>query len=124
MKPVYQAIVDSERGDCTRAVIASILEIELEQVPHFNLFGSGRWFEIFYYFMMSNGWKYEGQKYPARPNRLPEYTILSESDSIKGCFYASVPSKTFPGKSHAVVMDMNWTVVMILTRIVCTREKT
>jgi hypothetical protein len=93
-------------------VIASLLELSLEQVPHFGLYGGGRWFDIFYYFMLSNGWKHQGEGYRVNdPDVLPEFKILSEADSIKGCFYASVPSKTFPGKHHAVVMDMNWTVV-------------
>lgn len=36
MIPVYQQFIDPKIGDCTRACIASILELSLDDVPNFN----------------------------------------------------------------------------------------
>ena len=35
MRPVYQQIISSNNGDCLRACVASILELEIEHVPNF-----------------------------------------------------------------------------------------
>jgi len=35
MKPVYQTIFDNKIGNCLQACVASILELELEDVPNF-----------------------------------------------------------------------------------------
>lgn len=36
MKPVFQQIVDKDSGDCFRACLASILELDCEDVPNFR----------------------------------------------------------------------------------------
>lgn len=99
-----------------RAVVASLLDLRIEQVPHFGLFDTTKerakskvksgalWWNVFYYFMYSNGWEYTGY---SRLDR-DEPNI---DDSINGFFYISVPSRTFKGKSHAVVMDAKGVVV-------------
>ena len=43
MKPIYQTIFGGEEGNCTQAAIASILEIPLEDVPHFILYDKDEW---------------------------------------------------------------------------------
>lgn len=35
MKPVYQTIFDKPHGNCLQACVASILELDLDQVPNF-----------------------------------------------------------------------------------------
>jgi hypothetical protein len=35
MKPVFQTIIDSKRGNCLSAGLASVLELPIEQVPNF-----------------------------------------------------------------------------------------
>lgn len=40
MHKVYQTIVDKGRGDCMRAAIASMFELDILQVPHFLMFGN------------------------------------------------------------------------------------
>lgn len=104
MKPVNQLYVSSTRGDCTRATIASIFELELEQVPHFRLYQDSNWFLVYYYFIYSLGYEYMGQHHP-------EKSKLEFEDSINGYFDACVPSKTFKGGSHSVVIDTNGVVV-------------
>lgn len=106
MKPVKQQIVDQGRGDCMRATVASLLELEIEAVPHFILHGT-RWHNIFVSFLEACGWNWEGlMNYSETgPN------ILKKEDSIDGYFYTVVPSKNFENTWHAVVMDMNGVIV-------------
>lgn len=103
MKPVDQTIVCSERGDCARAAVASLFELEIIQVPHFQLFKS-QWFDVYYYFFRSLGYEYIGY---ARPGK----NILALGHSIDGFFDATVQSKTFKDRKHAVVIDITGKVV-------------
>lgn len=113
MKPVEQLVSDGEVGDCMRAVVASLLELQTEQVPHFRLFETlnprklpnkaGGWFSVFSYFLMANGYKLGHNKHFNSGDPLAE-------DSINGHFFAVVNSRNFEG-THAVVMDMNGVVV-------------
>ncbi len=96
MKPVDQTIVDPERGDCTRAVIASLFELDITQVPHVQLFGP-LWFDVLYYFLMAIGYQYNGTGHPSK------YPM--QGNSINGYCYGVVKSRTYPGKFHAVVVD-------------------
>ena len=105
MKKVYQTTVDSGIGDCHRAAIASLLGLEAEQVPNFILFNDETWFEVYLGFMQGCGWVYEGSCSPKAPRGL------RKEDSIGGLFYASVPSKTFEGCTHAVLIDLRGIVV-------------
>ena len=43
MKPIFQTITHDNRGDCHRAAVASIFDLEIEQVPHFRLFDDDTW---------------------------------------------------------------------------------
>ena len=44
MIPVYQTIVSIEDGDCTRACLASILDLPIDAVPNFIRFRDN-WFK-------------------------------------------------------------------------------
>ena len=89
MKPVSQTIVSVIDGDCTRACLASILDLPIDAVPNFARFGAG--------------W--------VKGKDRPHGHILSRSPSIKGYVIASVPSKTFPNIGHSVVMNLKGVVV-------------
>lgn len=43
MKPVNQTITDSQRGNCLQAAVASLFELELDEVPHFIDYGEEWW---------------------------------------------------------------------------------
>lgn len=43
MEPVYQTIFKPPLGNCEQACIASILELELDEVPNFREIDGGRW---------------------------------------------------------------------------------
>ncbi len=106
MKQVFQVIYHPTRGDCQRASVASLFELELEQVPHFVLFPKDR--ERFvvggFYWAMGYDWVKCGK---------PGIDSLIESQSVGGFFEASVLNQS-PVKSHgahSVVIDLNGVVV-------------
>lgn len=104
MIPIDQTIVDDKRGDCHRAVVASLFELELEQVPHFVLFDNANWFDIYFHFFYALGYEYIDL------GKLKTHKLKLE-DSINGYFDASVKSKTFKNKKHAVIIDIKGVVV-------------
>ena len=109
MKPVNQTIVSVEDGDCTRACLASILDLPIDAVPHFVRFGAG-WFRIFSHFLMSLDYEFLGTGWVKSKDR-PHGHILSRSKNIKGYVIASVPSKTFPNVGHSVIINLKGLVV-------------
>lgn len=110
MTPVEQTISDPNRGDCHRAVIATLLDLEIEQVPHFRLFDEN-WFNVYCGFLWGCGYEVEGTGY--HPKHTPRSEHLKECH-VGGYVEAVVPSKNYPpelGITHAVVMDMDGLVV-------------
>ena len=109
MKPVDQTIVSEKDGDCTRASLASILDLPIDAVPNFMRFGAG-WFRIFSHFLMSLDYHFYGTGWVKSEDR-PCGHILKRSPNVKGYVIASVPSKTFPNVGHSVVMNLKGVVV-------------
>lgn len=113
MTPIDQMTVDQGRGDCMRAVVASLFDLELDQVPHFRLYdikenrgNSDRsWFNIFTNFISCLGYDFE---YYLRSYKKKE---LEAKHSIDGYFYAAVHSKTFENTKHAVIINLDGIVV-------------
>ncbi len=126
MTPVFQKIV-GEYGDCMRAALASLFDLELDQVPHFRLYdkstsrvlhnksrhGNCNGMGVFFGFLECLGWQWNGSGYPDYKNKsdgaVPDQLDLN--DSVDGYFYAIVKSRTLENVSHAVVMDKNWIIV-------------
>lgn len=106
MTPVFQSIVDKGRGDCMRAAVASLFDLELVQVPHFILFE--RYFEVYWAFLRGIGYSYKGCGYPTGIKMGHD---IKHHGTIGGYVYGVVNSKTFPGVTHAVVLDENGVVV-------------
>mgnify|MGYP007046921755 FL=1 len=108
MIPIHQRIIDPEKGDCYRAAIASILELELDEVPE----------DIASGFSMESFLQQRGlcaihlPTYRLAPHDCPDK--LSEPwDARRFARYdwalgaialASVPSQRFPGGWHAIVV--------------------
>jgi len=103
MIKIDQTIVDAGTGDCTRACLASILELPIDAVPNFIRFKSD-WFFMMKDFLRRLDYDYIGTGYP-------HGNELKESPNVSGYVIASVPSKTFPDIGHSVVMDLNGLVV-------------
>lgn len=113
MKKVYQEIIDKGKGDCARAAIASLFELELHEIPNFIELHSDKYPQSLHIieFMENRGYS------PSFVNRQFHETIdefkkiLYFDGGINGYFYASVPSQTFSGSSHAVIIDKDMNIV-------------
>ena len=87
MRKIDQLIVDKINGDCTRACLASILEINIEEFPNFITLGND-WFSVFWKALIDHGCKYHGTGWVKSLDR-PHGIYLNESPSIDGfcnCF--------------------------------------
>jgi hypothetical protein len=104
MRPVFQTEVSSDRGDCLRASVATILDLEISQVPHFKLFDR-KWHTVLVGFLNSVGYQFHGSG-RAKSHKMPE-----KYPHIDGYVLASVQSKSFPGCTHSVVMDLKGRIV-------------
>jgi len=110
MKKVYQTIVDNKSGNCMQAVIASLFELALEEVPPFIEYGE-RWYEVFYQFL--KGRNYEFAYFNKGKNETMDFMrkLATFDGGINGYFYGVVASQTFPGGEHAVVIDKDLNIV-------------
>ena len=113
MRLVYQSIVDPDYGDCERACIATLFDLELEDVPNFILFGRD-WGLEYQRFLNSIGYVFQGsaglQRHKDTINKVGDY-LNGFYESVNGYYKVSVPSKTFPGQTHAVIIDESGLVV-------------
>lgn len=117
MKPVFQQVVDSQKGDCMKAVIASLLEKSMEEVPNFIEFEN--WWAKKQEYLEENGYKEVCTLWnPNPPNGgkvLEKYSLdsIKNYEGIGGYFYASVNSPKFheTGGTHAVVIDKDFNIV-------------
>lgn len=115
MKKVFQTIIDKGRGNCMQAVVASLFELELEDVPNFIEIPSEQlgWFVAMEKFFTDRG--YEGltriNKYRRDDGTDFLRRVARFDGGINGYLYASVPSQTFEGVGHAVVVDLDLNIV-------------
>lgn len=134
MNKVYQTIVDKGHGNCMQAVIASLLELPLEEVPHFLEFGD-HWFSEMHKCLNAHGYDYDGMIHNKYYNQLwqtkadcfkePKYhrpslmtpKRLYREEGIKGYFFASILSPKYfswgerSDIHHAVVIDKDYNIV-------------
>lgn len=119
---VYQRISNPKIGDCLRASVASILKLELEQVPNFILYDI-EWWRIQYYFFLANGYKYSGRVYPNLKETEKTVIIrkpLTYKESINGCFLACVESLNFSTGTHSIIVDKDLNVIHDPTTTIAT----
>jgi hypothetical protein len=111
MKKVFQTRVSKDNGNCAQAVIASLFELGLEEVPDFvsNHHNKPMATEIVK-FLNSRGFK-AGYVYSDSKYGKTILDVTSTDDGIDGYFYAVVKSKTFDNGLHAVVVDKNLNIV-------------
>lgn len=134
MKKVYQTIVDENKGNCMQAAIASLLELPLEEVPHFLEFKDG-WFSPMYKLLQDKGYDYHGtlwNKYYnmlwhtkkdcwEKPKYLRSHIItpkrLYREEGVNGLFYAGVLSPKYfswgerRDVTHAVIIDRDYNII-------------
>jgi len=134
MRKVFQKVVDKEHGDCMQAVIASLFELPLEDVPQF-IEMKDRWFSAMYRFVEERGAEYHGMKMNKNYTTLWHPTdqcfkkekfhrrsvmtkkCLYKEKGINGLFHASVLSPKYfnfysgQTATHAVIIDRDYKVV-------------
>ena len=118
MKPVYQQVIDRQKGDCMKAVIASLLEKEMDEVPNFIEFGQKWWTEMNEY-LQKNGFKEKCMLWNPNPPTggkvMEEYSLdaLKNYEGVGGYFWASVNSPKYhdTGGTHAVINHKNINIV-------------
>lgn len=132
MKKIYQTINDPNKGNCMQAVIASLFDKELDEVPNFIELGQD-WFKVMWDFINEQGYAYEGILYNKNYNRLMNPTHecfkdekfyrpsmitpnqLKNYNGVNGYFYAAVLSPNHFNWSkqttHAVIIDKDYNIV-------------
>lgn len=134
MKKVYQRINDPRHGDCYKCAIASILDLEYDDVPHFIEMGED-WLVEAQKFFREHGYDYTGRElYNPRVAFLenPQFNLyedtwmadecsfnsLKPEYGINGLFMAAVysPKYTTPNEHpidhlHSVLCDINFNIV-------------
>lgn len=126
MKKVYQTIIDAGHGNCMQAAIASLFDLELEDVPNFKEEYS--WFGTMYKFVKEQGYDVDGTLYN-RSDGLINETILEkyqdrfneikDMEGVNGYFYAAVYSPKYhklaehrkDSVTHAVIIDKDFNIV-------------
>lgn len=110
MKKIFQRIVHKGKGDCSRAAIASMLELPLDAVPHFNLNGN-----LFYYVMIkyleAHGYECHYVNISRKERRKDKSRYPTRKHLVNGCIYGVVKSRTFKNTLHAVLINSAGTVI-------------
>lgn len=134
MKKIYQQINDPRHGDCYKCAIASLLDLDYEEVPHFIEMGEDWLLEAIRFFE-EHGYYYSGAEL-YNPNiaflenpqfNLYEDNCMAESCTFKalkpeyginGLFLAGVysPKYTNPNEHpiehlHSVLCDIDFNIV-------------
>lgn len=108
---VQQRIVDPVNGDCLRACVASLLELPYNLVPNFIDYKENH-LKVFMDFMRSiAGYESTIVSHDNRPFKDGIHEMFDGYGTIKGLTIASIKSKKYPGGSHAVLINENYTVV-------------
>jgi len=125
MKKVFQTIVDKDYGNCMQAAIASLLELELDEVPNFIKYKDG-WFLELWELLKKHGYTYNGSLYNYENNKRlhPEidstkienrFHELKEMEGVHSYFYASVYSPKYYDSIfqvyHSVIIDKDCNIV-------------
>ena len=110
MIPVTQKIVSPVNGDCLRAAMASLFDVELEDAPDFQSASGaherGKMIQTFVESQKGGKYRYLGQDI-ANHESLMKLWLRN----VEGFAVAIVPSKNFEAVYHAVIMDMTGQVV-------------
>lgn len=104
MIPVYQKRVSKGNGDCMQAALASLLEIDYDEVP--DLINVHRWADALERFLKKHGY------HVRTVISAPIDRELFGFKGVDGFFWASVVSPGFGlPTTHAVLVDKHMTVV-------------
>jgi hypothetical protein len=134
MKKIYQRIDDPRHGDCFKCAIASLLDLEYEEVPHFIEMGDN-WVVETQNFFAKHGYNWTGRMlYNPRmvflenptwnlyenlwPFEECTFSAIKPEYGINGLFLAGVysPKYTTPSEHpvshlHSVLCDIDFNIV-------------
>lgn len=135
MNKVFQTIIDKDNGNCLQAAIASLLNMKLEDVPHFIEFGD-MWISEFQKFLIKNNYEIGDILYNVKHQRLlwgdnedcfndvrfAKNLMLTKANlkkhgGVDGYFYAGVISPMFGNinnkwyNQHAVIIDSDMNII-------------
>lgn len=107
MTPVFQTVVDKDNGNCMQAAIASMFDMELDDVPNFvEWSSSSEWYFRYCDFMESMGFDVETVSCNLELiSKIELYRELANQIAVSGAIYASVKSSIFDGGAHAVLIN-------------------
>jgi hypothetical protein len=90
MKPVRQTQLSDHargvRGNCLRAAIASLLELEIEDVPAFEELSDGAWFPALLDFLRERGYGFDQMDATDEPTGY----VIACGDSPRGIYHAVI----------------------------------
>lgn len=122
MKKAYQTTVDKNHGNCMQAAIASLFELELDQVPNFIEY-KDTWTEKLLAVIRQNNCTFDGTLYnincPHVKQQHDRFNEIKDMPGVKGYFYAGVLSPTYytsdnwnkQWTTHAVIIDKQFNIV-------------
>lgn len=134
MKKIYQRIDDPRHGDCFKCAIASLLDLEYEEVPHFIEMGED-WVIETQKFFKEHGYSWTGKElYNPRvaflenptwnvyenlwPLEECTFSAIKPEYGVNGLFLAGVysPKYTTPNEHpishlHSVLCDIDFNIV-------------
>lgn len=113
MTPVDQRVIDPIRGDCMRACLASLLNLDYELVPNLAAIEAdgGRWFKVMTDFLFAHRYRFVGTySNMGQELKLADYMeVYRRSPGVGGLYMAGGPSKrVWEGGvtcTHAVIID-------------------
>jgi hypothetical protein len=133
MRKIFQTIVDKRHGNCMQAAIASLFDLELEEVPNFIEYQN--WYTPLMKFLPEQGYHYDGMLHNKsyvmlctpthecfkelkwhRPTMVTKKKLYKEQ-GVNGLFFASVLSPKYFNytsgftATHAVLIDKDYNIV-------------
>jgi hypothetical protein len=111
MKKIFQTIVDKGHGNCMQAAVASLLELELNDVPNFIVSKTGVLDLMKFLFKYDYDCTYINRRGDQENETEFLKSVAKFDGGVNGYFYASVPSQTYEGVYHAVIVDTDLNIV-------------
>lgn len=97
MKPVFQTKYGKEKGNCFQACVASLFEMELEDVPDFcNHEPLEEWYESFILWLRDRG-------FSSIPVKIDKKNNLLRGSRYKDCFLIVSGNRKEDGVKHSTI---------------------
>lgn len=102
MKPILQTKLSNKEGtisgNCFRACISSILEIDIDLIPVFEDMKAGEWHQPFMNFLDENGYEFEGTCHLHRLELLNTYEGIDGYIIVNG-----ISPREWAKRGHSVI---------------------